>query len=217
MPAYNEGAVIGKVISDLKVGGLKNIIVVNDGSTDNTENKAKRAGAKVINHIVNIGVGGATSTGLAYAKRCSSQIIVTVDADGQHTTEDVKKVTDYLTYTGADIVIGARLKHMKEVNKFRYFINKMSNTLTRMLVVHDVADTQSGLRAFRKSTLRHLNLVSSGYEVSTEIILKAKKQNLSIKSCDINAIYNNYTLKKGQQLSNIVNITAKIFAGKYLT
>ena len=95
VPAYNEATVIAEVIDKASKAFAKiknytiDIVVVNDGSKDDTSNEAKKSGAVVIDHILNSGAGGATLTGLAYARKHGYDIVATMDADGQHATDDV--------------------------------------------------------------------------------------------------------------------------------
>jgi len=92
IPAYNEEKMIGKVISDIKKEGYKNIVVVDDGSVDKTTDVAKKEGAVVLRHILNLGQGAAIETGLEYCRKINTDIVVTYDADGQFRASEIKKV-----------------------------------------------------------------------------------------------------------------------------
>jgi glycosyltransferase involved in cell wall biosynthesis len=114
IPAYNEASVISKVVSDLNLA-LKSepynfkIVVVDDGSKDNTANISSKAGATIIKHILNSGAGSATATGLSYAQQNNFDIAITMDADGQHNVKDALKGVVIMQRSNIDLLIGSRL------------------------------------------------------------------------------------------------------------
>ncbi|MFN4212976.1 MAG: glycosyltransferase family 2 protein, partial [Microgenomates group bacterium] len=118
LPAYNEGEVIGQVIAAVKKEGFEKIIVVDDGSTDDTCQKAKNAGAIVLRHIINRGKGAAVKSGIEYAKLKKASIVVTIDSDGQHNPKDIKKLVEKIR-EGYDVVLGSRFLNKK--NKIPLF------------------------------------------------------------------------------------------------
>jgi glycosyltransferase involved in cell wall biosynthesis len=130
IPAYNEEKVIGKVIADIKKEGYRNIIVVDDGSTDKTEEVAKKKGATVLRHILNRGKGAAAKTGLEYAKSQNTDIVVTLDGDGQHNPKDIKKMIKKIN-DGYEVVLGSRFLNKK--NKMPIF-NRLANFFANVLV-----------------------------------------------------------------------------------
>ena len=114
IPAYNEGKVIKNVIKKARKEFEKtkheiDIVLINDGSADNTADEAKKAGAKIINHILNSGAGGATATGLSFANQKKYDLAVTMDADGQHSPKDVISGIDFAIKNNIDLAIGSRL------------------------------------------------------------------------------------------------------------
>ena len=210
LPAYNEELQISKVIDALREHGFSRVVVINDGSTDNTELVATKCGAKVLNHAINQGLGAALSTGLESARKNNFDHVITVDSDGQHLIEDVIKIKNELVKGKYDVVIGSRLADMKAKHKARYYLNVLSDILTSILSGFYVQDTQSGLRGFNKKAINTLKLNSKGYEVSSEIIIKAVKAGLKIKTVPIQAIYTDYSLKKGQQIGNALRVFRKL-------
>ena len=107
IPAYNEGSIIASVIADIQKEGWKYIIVVDDGSTDNTFKVAKETGVVVFRHFLNRGKGAAIKTGFEAAKKLNADIVVTLDADGQHNPKDIKRLVQLLE-KGNDVVLGIR-------------------------------------------------------------------------------------------------------------
>lgn len=210
IPAYNEGAAIGKVIKDLKRALARRqfdfeIVVVDDGSKDDTAHQARAAGAHVISHILNTGTGGATATGLSYAQQSGFDIAATLDADGQHHSEDVIKGIEIISSEG-DLLIGSRLIDTKGMSKVKVLGNRGLSFVTYLLFGVNVTDSQSGLRIFSKNALDRLKWKTSGFEFCSEMLWRAKQQNLNIKEYPIQAIYTDYSKSKGQNNWNALNI-----------
>ena len=203
IPAYNEEKVIGKVINDLQKTIKPSrfaytIIVVNDGSTDNTARIAKQSGAYVINHILNIGSGGATATGLSYAYQNGFDVAATVDGDGQHKAADVMRGINLLTKSDTDLLIGSRLIDSKGMSRVKVLGNTGLSLITYLVFGVRVTDSQSGLRILSKNALNRLRWKTSGYEFCSEMLWRAKQQQLIIKEYPIEAIYTIYSKAKGQ-------------------
>jgi len=210
IPAYNEEKTIGQVIRGLKKQYLKNIIVVNDGSHDETAKIAERAGAKVYTHIINRGLGGALGTGIAAALRNNAEIIATCDADGQHNPSDVKRAIDFLRENSLDVVIGSRLINSEGMPVSRRFGNRAFNLVTFLLFGLYSTDTQSGLRVFSRKAAEKISIKTNKMEVSSEIIKEISRNNLKLGEIPIKAIYTDYSLQKGQKSLNGFNILYKL-------
>lgn len=209
IPAYNEETTINKIIMDLKKEGFKDVLVINDGSDDRTAEFSKKAGAKIASHIVNIGLGGALATGLEYAKEKNYKYTITCDGDGQHKASDVKKIHLELTKNTSDFVIGSRYKELKNY-PIRLVVNIFSNLLTYVLYGKYVTDAGSGLRGFNKKAIEKINIKTSGYEVSYELIGISKRQNLKVVEIPVSAVYTEHSIKTGQPLSNAFRVLRKL-------
>lgn len=211
IPAYNEGNVIGVVVRGIKKElEFKKfsfeIIVVDDGSKDDTEQKAQEAGAHVIRHILNSGSGGATATGLSYAQQKGFDIAATMDADGQHDPKDLISGIELMLEDRGDLLIGSRLIDANGMSKVKILGNKGLSLITYILFGIGVTDSQSGLRIFSKLALDKLRWKTSGYEFCSEMLWRARQQNLTIDEFPIKAIYTEYSRSKGQNNWNAVNI-----------
>jgi glycosyltransferase involved in cell wall biosynthesis len=219
IPAYNEAAVIQDVVNDLKKQ-LKDqafdseIIVVNDGSTDNTADLAQKAGARVIRHILNTGSGGSTATGLSYAQQAGFDIAATLDADGQHKSSDVIKGIELMLKGGVDLLIGSRLIDKSGMSKVKIIGNKGLSFITYLVFGIRVTDSQSGLRIFSKRALDKLKWRTSGYEFCSEMLWRAKQKGLQINEYPIQAIYTEYSKAKGQNNWNAVNIIRSLIKSR---
>ncbi len=214
IPAYNEKKMIGKTLDALpkKLSPFKEIIiiVVDDGSQDETYKIAKKRKVIVLKHILNRGLGAALKTGFDYAKKQNADIVVTFDADGQHHHTDLLKVIKPIMNNSADIVIGSRFRDKTKIPKSRKIINFAGNVATLMLFGVWTTDSQSGLRALSKKSLNTINLKGQRMEVSSEFFKEIKTNKLKFKEVPIKTIYTNYSISKGQPLSNSLNILTKI-------
>ncbi len=211
IPAYNEASAVGGVITSINVAFkrarlMADIVVVNDNSTDDTSRIAADSGATVINHILNSGAGGATATGLSYADQNRYNIAVTMDADGQHDASDVVKGVQTLIERNVDLLIGSRLINSEGMSKVKVLGNKGLSFITYVLFGINSTDSQSGLRVFSRDALTNLRWKTSGYEFCSEMLWRAKQQNLIIDEYPIKAIYTDYSINKGQNNWNAVNI-----------
>lgn len=211
MPAYNEAKVIRGVITDVKKSFKKahldaTVVVVNDNSDDATNLEASAAGAVVINHILNSGAGGATATGLSYAEQNHFTAAVTMDADGQHAADDVVKGVKILLTSNVDLLIGSRLINNDGMSKVKILGNRGLSLITLILFGINSTDSQSGLRVFSQHALKNLRWKTSGYEFCSEMLWRAKQQNLILDEYPIKAIYTDYSINKGQNNWNAINI-----------
>lgn len=211
IPAYNEATTIADVVSSvkkhLKSFGVKSqIVVVDDGSTDETAHLAAKSGAKVISHILNSGAGAATATGLEYAKQQGLEVVATMDADGQHSTEDLVKGVRLLQDEGYDLLIGSRLINTDGMSKVKILGNRGLSAITRVLFKVNVTDSQSGLRVMSQDAVDRLTWKSHGYEFCSEMLWRAHQLRFKIGEYPIKAIYTEYSRSKGQNNWNAVNI-----------
>jgi glycosyltransferase involved in cell wall biosynthesis len=180
IPAYNEGRIIGKVIDRIKkVPVNAEIIVVDDGSQDDTEKKAIEKGAKVIKHVVNQGKGISIRDGIASA---NAEVVLFIDGDGQDDPADIPKLLQAITQ-GADFVIGSRwIGVLQEgaISKINFFVTDFITRFINLLFDANITDSQAGFRCIRKSKIKRFNLTAKGYEIETEMLIKAIKNKLRI-------------------------------------
>jgi len=164
LPAYNEAGIIGSVVSQLaRDFPDAELLVVDDCSTDSTAEEAAAAGARVVSHKYNMGNGAAIKTGVRHAR---GEVLVFMDADGQHSAEDVQKLLDKLD-EGYDMVIGAR-DLGGQAGKRRMLGNFLLNNLASLLTGRRIQDLTSGFRAARAEIFRQfLYLLPNGFSYPT--------------------------------------------------
>jgi glycosyltransferase involved in cell wall biosynthesis len=190
IPAYNEAQTIGDVIKKVMVLYPDfEIIVVNDGSTDDTAAVAKDAGALVYSHPYNIGNGAAVKSGIRFA---SGKILVFMDGDGQHDPEDIEKMLQH--FPDNDMVVGARLKGY-QASWGRALGNRIYNLLSSYVAKSPIQDLTSGFRAI-KSDIAHnfLYLLPNTYSYPTTLTLGVLRNGRSVRYIPIAA----QTRKKGK-------------------
>ena len=212
VPAYNEEKTIAKVILDLMKMGFE-IVVVDDGSTDNTFNivrniiKEKKRGT-LCEHLLNRGLGGAIRTGIEAALIEDPDVIVTFDADGQHDSQDILNISKPIINNEADVVVGKR--NFEEMPSSKKFGNEIMNIITLIFYGIKVNDSQSGLRAFNKKAAETIIINARDYGVSSEIIGEIKRHNLRLKEVPIKTIYTDYSMTKGTNTNEGLKILVKL-------
>lgn len=209
MPCFNEQRCAGGAVYALIKAGFGNVLVIDDGSRDNTGAVASRAGVEVITHSVNMGLGSAIRTGLIYAIDAGYKFVITFDGDGQMRAEDAVKVYEE-AQKGYGFVYGYRNFDIAEIPRIRKYTNLLADALTALLSGKFVWDTQSGLRCMKVDLLRRLDLKSRGYSISSELIIESIKNGVTPKPVRIDAIYTKESLKKGQKVSNSFRVVKEL-------
>jgi len=191
VPAYNEARHIENIVRDAKPYCTE-VIVCDDGSVDNTGELARAAGATVIRHESNRGYGAAIKTLFNTAKIRNADIMITFDSDGQHDPHEIPKIVEPILKQEADIVIGSRFltaDDKKKVPSYRSFGIKTITKFVHAASYDHITDSQNGFRAYGRNAISKLDLYDDGMAVSTEILIKAKENNLTIKEVPITVTY----------------------------
>ncbi len=189
IPAYNEQISIGSVVLATR-NYVDRVIVIDDGSTDRTSEIAELAGAEIVHHEKNLGKGMALKTGFQTAK--DSDILVTIDGDGQHKTSEIPNLLQPIINGEADIVNGSRYLNGGEKNtpSYRRVGQNVLDIATNFNAHSSVTDSQSGFRAFAKHTLPVFNFLETGFGIESEMLIEASNANLKIKEVEISVRYN---------------------------
>lgn len=190
MPEHNEGSRILSVLKELNKSKF-NVIVVDDGSTDNSNNliqKKKFKNITLLTHKINLGKGAALKTGCEYAFSHGADAVITMDSDGQHAVADLEKFVDKLETGKYDIVFGSRNLGMG-MPFIRFVGNKAASVIVNLMFGIYVSDLISGYRAITKKAYEKIRWESSGYGVETEMVIRIKKENLKYCEIPIETIY----------------------------
>ena len=190
VPAYNAGRTVADVVHRLReVSPHLAVLVVSDGSTDNTAEAAAGAGATVIRHGRNMGKGVALRTGFDHFLSSERQAVITLDADGQHSPEEVPELLEAWITTGVDIVIGTRKWDVGNMPRLRIFTNFVSSWLVSLSAGTRIPDSQSGYRLLGRDIIENVPTRSTGYGAESEILIKAARRGYRIGSAPISTIY----------------------------
>jgi glycosyltransferase involved in cell wall biosynthesis len=208
IPAFNEAAVIGEVVADVR-SVFDNVVCVDDGSSDGTGELARRAGAHLVRHPINLGQGAAIQTGVEYARRQpGARIFATFDADGQHRVRDLAAMVERVRAGDVDIVIGTRFAR-PDGNRppfLKALVLQTAARLSRRGRRLGLTDTNNGLRVFNKKVADGLDITMSGMSHANEFIMLIAENHWRVAEEPIEVLYTEYSKSKGQPLLNGVNI-----------
>ncbi|MBN1572219.1 MAG: glycosyltransferase family 2 protein [Deltaproteobacteria bacterium] len=188
IPAYNSEDTVGRVVDGIKEY-VPHVVVVNDGSTDKTEEAAAESGAVVVNHKARRGKGEALKTGFAALMEGGYGAILTMDADLQHDPGDIPPLIEKYREGGFGIVIGSRMASKKDIPRYRLVPNLVGNFFLSNASGRDIEDSQSGMRIYSARLLKAINLTTSKYDTEAEAIIKGGKAGFDFAFVPIKAIY----------------------------
>jgi glycosyltransferase involved in cell wall biosynthesis len=189
IPAYQESRAIGQVVQATR-RYCDPVIVVDDGSTDETGSIAAAEGALVLRHSRNLGKGAALRTGLTKASQLGCLVTITLDGDGQHNPQSIPRFVQAILENDADVIVGSRYATLAEAMPFaRKLSNLMTTKALRVLYRVPVTDSQSGYRAFRRRVIRNIRVRSNGFAAETEMLIDAKRAGFRIAEVPVATSY----------------------------
>ncbi len=206
IPAYNEARTIGRIVCDVVKMGF-NVLVMDDGSTDNTEREALDNGAMVVRNKRNLGKGITIREGSRHVfEKMNYEWMIIMDGDGQHHPEDMPLFIKASQQDGVEIILGNRMKYAKNMPSVRYWTNKFTSWMVSGLCGQDIPDSQCGYRLIKLDALKKMELMTNRYDIESEIIIEAARNHLRMASVPIETIY-------GDEVSEIkpVRDTFKFF------
>jgi glycosyltransferase involved in cell wall biosynthesis len=212
IPAYNEASVLPAVIKNAKLN-FKNIICVDDGSSDQTPQAAIQAGATLLKHCVNLGAGAATQTGVDFALLSPEiKYFITIDADGQHEIDDAINMLRYLKENNLDIVLGSRfLGKVHNISFVKKMFLKLAAMFSNSTSGINLTDPHVGLRVFNRKFASELKLTMPGFAHASELVHRIAEGKYKYAEVPVNVSYSEYSKAKGQSMMNAVNITVDLF------
>jgi glycosyltransferase involved in cell wall biosynthesis len=212
--AFNEGAVIGPIISDLLRRSYR-VVVVDDGSHDSTGEIALSVGATLVTHPVNLGQGAALQTGIKFALQQNASYVVTFDADGQHRSSDIVRLLDALVEHDAAYALGSRFLGSSRGMPFRRrLLLQAAVWLTRAMTGLHLTDTHNGLRAMTTEGARRISLRQNRMAHASELLEQIATSGLRYVEVPVTIDYTSYSLAKGQRLSDSLAILFDLSAQK---
>ena len=218
LPAYNEATRIQPVIEAIAEKGY-NMVIVNDGSSDNTLDVILESKRKYPNQIhvysllINRGVGIATQTGFDAALKFNPKYLVSMDSDGQHSADDLDNVIRPLVTGEAQAVIGVR--PLEDMPRSRNYANAIMNLLTRIFYRVNVSDSQTGFRAITSEAMDKISINATGYLISSEFIREINDNNIPFAEVPIKTIYTPETQAKGTNVTVAIKILLQMIKHQF--
>jgi glycosyltransferase involved in cell wall biosynthesis len=216
VPAYNEGPRL-----ETTLGGLcpvwPNVVVVDDGSSDDTFAVASRFPVWLLRHIVNRGQGAALQTGIDFALEHGALIVVTFDSDGQHDAADIARIVEPVRTDQADVALGSRfLGSTVDIPAGRRLVLRLGVWFTRFFSHIRVSDTHNGLRAFSRKAAAQLHLSHDRMAHASEILDRIHQKGLRYTEVPVTIRYFSETLAKGQSSWNALRIVGQLLLGRLM-
>lgn len=207
VPAYNEAGVIADVVADLR-RTFPHVLVVDDGSTDETGTASRRAGARVARHLINLGQGGGLITGFRIAAQLPTfSWVVTFDADGQHAVSDAAAMVDHGREKQLDIVLGTRFgEGSSNASRGKRILLRLATWYTRLSTGLPVTDTHNGLRALTTDLAGRISIRDRGMGHASDILDYVATHDVKWEEIPVHIAYTEYSRAKGQSMTNAVNI-----------
>lgn len=214
IPAYNEGRMIARTIASVREW-LPNIVVVDDGSSDNTAEGARSAGAHVVRHAINLGQGAALGTGIRYALLKGADHMVTFDADGQHQPGDIGVLLKTAREHRADVVLGSRfLRQESNVPQGRRWLLKLATAYTRFTTGLALTDAHNGFRLFNRKAAEQLRIRQNRMAHASELLDWLGSSGLRVVEAPVNIVYTDYSLAKGQSFLSSFDILWDLWSSR---
>ena len=211
---FNEGAVIHRVAREVLMA-FPNLVVVDDGSTDDALEQSARAGATVLRHPINLGQGAALQTGIKYALQRGADYIVTFDADGQHQVKDAVAMLDMLQKENFDVVLGSRFIGTTIGMSFgRRLLLKAAIIYTKITTGLNLTDAHNGLRVFSRTAAMNINIRQNRMAHASEILEQISAKKMRYVEYGNTIRYTDYSKLKGQKPSNAINIIVDLMVGR---
>lgn len=207
IPLYNEASVIREVIAQA-LPTFPHIVCVDDGSTDDSAGQARKAGALVLTHPINLGQGAALQTGIDYVLRfTSAKYLVTFDADGQHAVSDATAMVDKARADDLAIIFGSRFLDSRTNASFaKKIVLKTAARVASITTGLKLTDAHNGLRLLRRDAASEVKLEQNRMAHASEIVHQLARTGLPWAEMPVHILYTEYSKAKGQSLLNSVNI-----------
>jgi glycosyltransferase involved in cell wall biosynthesis len=216
IPAYNEGQRLAATLTAL-CRQYPQVVVVDDGSTDDTATVAKAHPIWLLRHVLNCGQGAALQTGIAFALSQGAAILVTFDADGQHGADDIARLIEPIRCGRVEVVLGSRfLGQAVGLPWSRRLVLKLGVLFTRIFSWIRVTDTHNGLRAFSRQAAQRLRITQNRMAHASEILDQIQRHGLPFCEVPVTIHYSALTLAKGQRSANAFKIAGQLLLRRFL-
>ena len=188
IPTYNESRAIADLINQITKLGLE-VIIVDDGSVDDTVKIATACGAKVLANLKNMGKGASLIKGYNFALQCGFDAVISMDGDGQHSCDDLLTFIQKAQTSQSALIVGNRMGMTRGMPVLRLITNFLMSKFISLIVKQNIPDTQCGFRLVKKELLGKIDLSTSKYETESEVLIKAAHLGFKIESIPVKTIY----------------------------
>lgn len=188
IPTYNEAKTIAELVKQVRSLNLE-VIVVDDGSWDDTGKFAQDSGAVVLRNPINEGKGASLIKGFNYALNNGFEAVITMDGDGQHLPQDIPVFIQLAGTSNSAVLIGNRMSSPQNMPALRVVTNRLMSLLISGIAKQKIYDTQCGFRLIKKEVLGKIKLVTRNYETESEILIKSARAGFKIESVPIKTVY----------------------------
>lgn len=188
IPVFNAELHIESLIREVK-RYIQDIIVVDDGSRDNSASLAEKNGALVIRHKKNSGKGASIRSGINYILDKDYDIIIIMDADGQHKPDEIPKFIEFFEESQIPIIVGNRMQDVENMPRIRRLTNKVMSKVISIICKQYIPDSQCGFRLIKREIFEKIKLFSSNYEIESEILIRSSREGFKIGSVPITTVY----------------------------
>jgi glycosyltransferase involved in cell wall biosynthesis len=216
VPAFNEESRLGKTLASLRPR-WPNVVVVDDGSKDDTAGVASRSHVWLLRHVVNRGQGAALQTGIDFALSRGAEVLVTFDSDGQHDASEIGRLVEPVQSGRVDVALGSRfLGGTVGIPTGRRFVLRLGVLFTRVFSGIRVSDTHNGLRAFSRRAAEKLLLTHDRMAHASEILDRIHVLGLRYEEVPVTIRYSADSLAKGQSSWNALRIAGQLLLGRFV-
>lgn len=207
IPVYNDAQVIRNVIASL-IKVVNTIIIVDDGSAEPIRKNIADFSVTILRHRANLGQGAALQTGFLYARKLDADIVITFDADGQHSAEDVAGLIAPILQNQADVVLGSRFlpESQTQLAFSKKIVLQTARLINFLLSGILLSDAHNGLRALNKTALEKINLTENRMAHASEILFEIKRHKLRVKEVPVLIKYTDYSKQKGQTSHDSIKV-----------
>lgn len=188
IPVYNESRAITGLIGQIRQLGFE-VIIIDDGSTDDTAKIAEASGVKVLRNESNVGKGASLIKGYNFAVARGFDAVISMDGDGQHSCEDLAVFMRKAEASSCGVIVGNRMTATKQMPWPRLITNRFMSHLISKITGQHIPDTQCGFRLIKKDLLQKINLSTFKYETESEILIQAARLGFKIESVPVRTIY----------------------------
>jgi len=208
VPAYNEAPVLGSTVGQL-IDLNYEVVVVDDGSSDDTWFESSQLPIYLLRHAINLGQGAALQTGMTFALQQGADILVHFDADGQHQAKDIESLIDPVRRGESDVVFGSRFLRKTDrtaVPVLRRLLLKAGIVVNGLSTGVWLSDAHNGFRALSAKAAKQIEICENGYAHASEIVAQVRRLRLRFTERPTTIIYTDYSKAKGQSVWNALNI-----------